>query len=116
VCVQSASVYKKRCCMSRHTQQHFLHTQNTTRYTQKHIDKFNKEIATSHITRIRNNLRALQGDVICTLVGYYASSCDNCLPAFRDNVSVPSSRVKSPSRKERKPATYNVGAGKMRAG
>jgi hypothetical protein len=41
-------------------------------------------------------------------MGYYAASCGNCLPTFRDNVSVPSSRVKSPSRKERKPATYNA--------
>jgi hypothetical protein len=36
---------------------------------------------------------------ICGLLGYYAVSCRNCLPTFRDNVSVPSSRVKSPSRK-----------------
>ena len=49
---------------------------------------------------------------ICALLGYYAASCSNCLPTFRDNVSVPSSRVKSPSRKERKPATYNVDSGK----
>jgi hypothetical protein len=35
---------------------------------------------------------------ICCLLGYYAASCGNCLPTFRDNVSVPSSRVKSPSR------------------
>jgi hypothetical protein len=26
-------------------------------------------------------------------VGHYAASCGNCLPTFRDNVSVPSSRV-----------------------
>jgi hypothetical protein len=45
---------------------------------------------------------------ICALLGYYAASCDDCLPTFRCNVSVPSSRVKSPSRKERKPVTYNV--------
>jgi hypothetical protein len=32
---------------------------------------------------------------ICTLLGYYAASCGNCLPTFRDNVLVPSSRVKS---------------------
>jgi hypothetical protein len=38
-------------------------------------------------------------DEICGLLGYYAAWCDNCLPTFRDNVSVPSSRVKSPSRK-----------------
>jgi hypothetical protein len=47
-------------------------------------------------------------DDICALLGYYAASCGNCLPTFRDNVSVPSSRVKSPSKKERKPATYNA--------
>jgi hypothetical protein len=34
---------------------------------------------------------------ICGLLGYYAASFGNCLPTFRDNVSVPSSRVKSPS-------------------
>jgi hypothetical protein len=47
-------------------------------------------------------------DKIFVLLGYYAASCGNCLPTFRDNVSVPSSPVKSPVRKERKPATYNV--------
>ena len=36
-------------------------------------------------------------DEICNLLGYYAASCGNCLPTFRNNVSVPSSRVKSPS-------------------
>jgi hypothetical protein len=35
-------------------------------------------------------------DDICGLLGYYAASCGNCLPTFRDNVWVPSSRVKSP--------------------
>jgi hypothetical protein len=33
-------------------------------------------------------------DKICAVLGYYAASCGNCLPTFRDNVSVPSSRVK----------------------
>jgi hypothetical protein len=37
-------------------------------------------------------------DEICVLLGYYAASCGNFLPTFRDNVSVPTSRVKSPSR------------------
>jgi hypothetical protein len=37
---------------------------------------------------------------ICPLRGYYAALCGNCLPTFRDNVWVPSSLVKSPSRKE----------------
>jgi hypothetical protein len=35
-------------------------------------------------------------DEICALLGYYAASCGNCLPTFRDNVWVPSSGVKSP--------------------
>jgi hypothetical protein len=33
-------------------------------------------------------------DEICTLLGYYAASSGNLLPTFRDNVSVPSSKVK----------------------
>jgi hypothetical protein len=31
----------------------------------------------------------------CALLGYYAVSSENSLPAFRDNLSVPSSRVKN---------------------
>jgi hypothetical protein len=37
--------------------------------------------------------------LICGLVGNYTASCGNYLPTFRDNVSVPSSRVKIPRRK-----------------
>jgi hypothetical protein len=37
---------------------------------------------------------------ICGLLGYYTASCGNYLPTFRDNVSVPSSRVKISNRKE----------------
>jgi hypothetical protein len=37
---------------------------------------------------------------IGALLGYYAASCGNCLPTIRDNVSLPSSRVKSPNRKK----------------
>jgi hypothetical protein len=33
-------------------------------------------------------------DEICGLLGNYTASCGNYLPTFRDNVSVPSSRVK----------------------
>jgi hypothetical protein len=33
----------------------------------------------------------LDVDEICALLGYYAASCGNCLPTFRDKVSVPSS-------------------------
>jgi hypothetical protein len=33
-------------------------------------------------------------DDICSIMGYYAASCRNCLPTFRDNVSVSSLRVK----------------------
>jgi hypothetical protein len=39
-------------------------------------------------------------DDICALVGYYAARNGNLLPTFRDNVSVPSSRVK----KSKKPS------------
>jgi hypothetical protein len=54
---------------------------------------------------------------ICTLLGYYVASCGNCLPTFWDYISVPSSWVKSPIRKERKPATYNIHSiWKVRAG
>jgi hypothetical protein len=40
------------------------------------------------ISRFRRDV-----DDICALLGYYAASCGNCLPTFRDNVSVPSSQV-----------------------
>ena len=33
----------------------------------------------------------------CVLLGYYAASSGNFLPTFRDNLSVPSSRVKNPN-------------------
>jgi hypothetical protein len=36
---------------------------------------------------------AITSEIRC-LLRYYAASCGNCLPKFRDNVSVPSSRVK----------------------
>jgi hypothetical protein len=36
-------------------------------------------------------------DDICALVGYYAASCNNCILTFQDHVSVPSSRIKSPT-------------------
>jgi hypothetical protein len=52
---------------------------------------------------------------ICALLGYYAASCGNCLPTFRDNVSVPSSRVKSPSRKESQRPITSILPGKVRA-
>jgi hypothetical protein len=37
-------------------------------------------------------------DEICALLGYNASSSGNLLPTFRDNVSVPSQRSRSPRR------------------
>jgi hypothetical protein len=36
-------------------------------------------------------------DEICGLLGNYTASCGNYLPTFRDNVSIPSSRVNIPS-------------------
>ena len=41
-------------------------------------------------------------DEICSLLGYYAASNVNPLPTFRDNISVPSSRVKKSKKKGRK--------------
>jgi hypothetical protein len=38
-------------------------------------------------------------DEIRGLLGNYTASCGNYIPTFRDNVSIPSSRVKIPSRK-----------------
>jgi hypothetical protein len=46
-----------------------------------------------HLTLISGFRRDV--DEICGLLGYYAASCGNYLPTFRDNVSVLSSRVKS---------------------
>ena len=45
---------------------------------------------------------------ICALLGYHVASCVNCLQTFRDNVSVPSSRVNSPTREDQKSADFNV--------
>jgi len=36
------------------------------------------------------------GDENCVLLGCYEASSGNVLPMFRDNLSVPSSRVKNP--------------------
>jgi hypothetical protein len=65
------------------------------------------------LTVVNSNVTLISGfrrdvDESCTLMGYYAASCGNCLPTFWDNVSVTSSQVKNPSRKERKPATYKL--------
>jgi hypothetical protein len=46
------------------------------------------------ISRLNSGSRH-EVDENCTLLGYYAASSDNCLPTFRDNLSVPSSKVKN---------------------
>ena len=33
----------------------------------------------------------------CALMGYYAANSDNLLPTFRDELSVPSTRIKNPN-------------------
>jgi hypothetical protein len=38
-------------------------------------------------------------DVICTLLGYYATLSDISVPTFQNNRSVPSSRVKKSKKK-----------------
>jgi hypothetical protein len=49
----------------------------------------------STLRRINTAISGIRRDVeIRTLLGYYAASNGNPLPTFRDNVSVPSSRVK----------------------
>jgi hypothetical protein len=48
-------------------------------------------------------------DEICGLLGYYVASCGKCLPTFRDNVSVPSSRVNNPSEDGTDTLSQNVG-------
>jgi hypothetical protein len=49
-------------------------------------------------------------DEIWTLLGYYAASSSNPLRTFRDNVSVPSSRVKkSKKKRRRKEAPFLLG-------
>jgi hypothetical protein len=53
-------------------------------------------------------------DEICALLGYYTASNDNPLPTFRDNVLVPSSRVKIPRRRKKDGTdtfSRNVGKG-----
>jgi len=39
-----------------------------------------------------------EGDENCALLGYYVASGGNSLPTSRNNLSVPSSRVKNPKR------------------
>jgi hypothetical protein len=36
---------------------------------------------------------------ICALLGYYAASYGDCLPTFRDNMSVPCSRIRKSKKK-----------------
>jgi len=52
---------------------------------------------------VHKELHIVQGhtmlrDENCTFLGYYAGSSGNSLRTFRDNISVPSSRVKNPKR------------------
>jgi hypothetical protein len=51
-----------------------------------------------HITKLILGFRRYVDDN-CVLLEYYEASCGNYLPTFRDNLSVPSSRFKSLSRK-----------------
>jgi hypothetical protein len=51
------------------------------------------------VTRVTATSTLISGfrrdvDEIGAVLGYYAASCGNCLPKFRDNVSFPFSRVK----------------------
>ena len=46
-------------------------------------------------------------DEICALLGYYAAQSGNSVPTFRDNISVPSSRVKK-SKKTLEDGTHKL--------
>ena len=46
-----------------------------------------------------------EGGDNCSLLGYYAASSGNFLATFRENLSVPSPRVKKPKMKAVKPST-----------
>ena len=52
-----------------------------------------------------------QVDEICALLGYYAAYSDNSLPTFRDNLSVPFSRVMNQERHEFKKDFYSLKMG-----
>jgi hypothetical protein len=50
---------------------------------------YDNETCPTNVHRISNI------DENCALLGYYAASSGNSLPTFRDNLSVPSSKVKN---------------------
>ena len=60
---------------------------------QKFIFAFDPELSNCTAYRIKEFVNFGTSE-ICALLGYYAASNGNPLPTFRDNVSVPSSRVK----------------------
>jgi hypothetical protein len=49
---------------------------------------------TSSVSASISGFRCVVDD-FCAILGCYPALCGNCLPTFRDNTSVPSSRVKS---------------------
>ena len=60
-------------------------------------------------TYVRESGFSRDVDDICALLGYYAVSSGNHLLTFRDNVSVPSSRVKKSKQKEKTPRPLKMG-------
>jgi hypothetical protein len=69
----------------------------TLRHTPENLNPQNIWLIKSLVILISGFRRDV--DVICGLLGNYTASCGNYLPTFRDNVSVPSSRVKFPRRR-----------------
>jgi hypothetical protein len=53
-------------------------------------------MSTNSVTLFESGEKTNIKYVICGLLGNYTASCGNCLPTFRDKVSVPSSRVEIP--------------------
>jgi hypothetical protein len=68
---------------------------NATFQITKHTRNYLQEFYGRHECKISGFLCDV--DEICALLGYYAASSGNPLPTFRNNVSVPSSRVKNSS-------------------
>ena len=79
-------------CVATHTHTH------THIYIYIYIYVYERPVATLRIihTNSQQNTRfRREADENCALLGYYAASRGNFLPTFRDNLSVPSSGVKS---------------------
>jgi hypothetical protein len=75
-----------------------LPVQQVSKHGWHRIHHFNNETENASCLFVISYFRH-DVDEICALLGYYASSNGNPLQTFRDNISVPSSRVKKSKKK-----------------